>query len=150
MQSIRRRLVAAVAAIPVLSLGPLGLKPSLAAELPRIRMFELYRDDKSYSETAKKLAGKSISMQGFMAPHLKVESDFFVLSNSPVETCPFCASEDEWIDTIVFVRMKKRQEAIRPGKLIQVEGKLEIGPQTDVATGFVSRVRLVDATFQVL
>ena len=76
-------------------------------------MFELYREDKSYSETAKKLAGKSISMQGFMAPHLKVESDFFVLSNSPVETCPFCASEDEWIDTIVFVRMKKRQEAIR-------------------------------------
>jgi hypothetical protein len=85
-----------------------------------------------------------------MAPHLKVESDFFVLSNSPVETCPFCASEDEWIDTIVFVRMKKRQEAIRPGNLIQVEGKLEIGPQTDVATGFVSRVRLVEATFRVL
>ncbi|NBW44932.1 MAG: hypothetical protein EBR45_05095 [Betaproteobacteria bacterium] len=141
MQRARRRLVAACALLPM---------ASLAAELPRIRMFELYRDDKSYSETAKKLAGKPIIMQGFMAPHLKVESDFFVLSNSPVETCPFCASEDDWIDTIVFVRMKKRQEAIRPGKLIQVEGKLEIGPQTDAATGFVSRVRLVDATFQVL
>jgi hypothetical protein len=141
MQRARRCLVAACALLPL---------ASLAAELPRIRMFELYRDDKSYSETAKKLAGKSIIMQGFMAPHLKVESDFFVLSNSPVETCPFCASEDDWIDTIVFVRMKKRQEAIRPGKLIQVEGKLEIGPQTDAATGFVSRVRLVDATFQVL
>jgi redox-regulated HSP33 family molecular chaperone len=141
MQRIRRRLCAAVALLPF---------ASLAAELPRIRMFELYRDDKSYSETARKLAGRTICMQGFMAPHLKVESDFFVLSNSPVETCPFCASEDEWIDTIVFVRMKKRQEAIRPGKLVQVEGKLEIGPQTDAATGFVSRVRLVDATLQVL
>jgi len=141
MQSARRRLVAAVTLLPL---------TSLAAELPRVRMFELYKDDKSYTDTAKKLAGKTISMQGFMAPHLKVESDFFVLSNAPVETCPFCASEDEWIDTIVFVRMKKRQEATRPGNLIQVEGKLEIGPQTDVATGFVSRVRLVEATFRVL
>ena len=141
MHRVRRRLVAAVALLPL---------TSLAAELPRVRMFELYQDDKSYTDTAKRLAGKTISMQGFMAPHLKVESDFFVLSNAPVETCPFCASEDEWIDTIVFVRMKKRQEATRPGNLIQVEGKLEIGPQTDVATGFVSRVRLVDATFRVL
>ena len=141
MHRARRRLVAAVALLPL---------TSLAAELPRVRMFELYQDDKSYTDTAKRLAGKTISMQGFMAPHLKVESDFFVLSNAPVETSPFCASEDEWIDTIVFVRMKKRQEAIRPGNLIQVEGKLEIGPQTDVATGFVSRVRLVEATFRVL
>ncbi len=141
MHSGRRRLLAAMALLPL---------TALAAALPRIRMFELYKDDKSFSDTAKRLAGKTISMQGFMAPHLKVESDFFVLSNSPVETCPFCASEDQWIDTIVFVRMKKRQDAVQPGNLIQVEGRLEIGPQTDAATGFVSRVRLVDATLRVL
>jgi len=70
------------------------------------------------------------------------------VSNSPVETCPFCESEDQWIDTIIFVRMKKRQEAVNPGALIQVVGVLEIGPETDSATGFVSRVRLTDATFQ--
>ncbi len=122
--------------------------PAVWAAAPRIRMFELYKDDLSFSDTAKQLHGKTVSMQGFMAPHLKVESDFFVLSNSPVETCPFCASEDEWINTIVFVRMKKRQEAVRPGDLIQVLGRLEIGPETDAATGFVSRVRLVDASFQ--
>lgn len=142
MRNDRRRLTAAAALLPLASLA--------AAELPRIRMFELYKDDKSYSDTAKKLMGRMISMQGFMAPHLKVESDFFVLSNAPVETCPFCASEDQWIDTIVFVRMKKRQEATRPGNLIQVGGRLEIGPQTDASTGFVSRVRLVDANFRVL
>ena len=111
-------------------------------------MFELYKDGKAFSDTAKRLAGKPVTMQGFMAPHLKVDSDFFVLSNTPVETCPFCASEDEWIDTIVFVRMRKRQEAVRPGDLIEVVGRLEIGPATDAATGFVSRVRLVDATFK--
>jgi hypothetical protein len=133
------------------ALGLVALAPGAwAAGLPRIRMFELYKEDKSFSDTARRLAGKSVSIQGFMAPHLKVDSDFFVLSNTPVETCPFCASEDQWIDTIIFVRMKKRKEAANPGDLILVEGKLEIGPQTDAATGFTSRVRLVDAAFRVL
>ncbi len=131
-------------------LAPIALVPlaSWAEAVPRIRMFELYQPDLSFSDLAKRLKGKPVAIQGFMAPHLKVESDFFVLSNSPVETCPFCESEDQWIDTIIFVRMKKRQEAISPGALIQVTGVLEIGPQTDKATGFVSRVRLADATFQ--
>ncbi|TDP62487.1 hypothetical protein [Roseateles toxinivorans] len=137
---LRRRLLALTAALlPV---------AALAQAPPRIRMFELYKPDLSFSDLAKKLAGKPVTIQGFMAPHLKVESDFFVLSNTPVETCPFCASEDQWIDTIIFVRMKKRQEAVRPGELIQVVGRLEIGPQTDAATGFVSRVRLTDASYQ--
>lgn len=121
---------------------------ALAQAVPRIRMFELYQPDMSFSDLAKRLAGKPVSIQGFMAPHLKVESDFFVLSNTPVDTCPFCESEDQWIDTIIFVRMKRRQDAVRPGDLIQVQGRLDIGPQKDDATGFVSRVRLLDATFQ--
>jgi len=137
----RRQLLLGTAA----ALVPLALR---AEAVPRIRMFELYQPDLSFSELAQKLKGKPITIQGFMAPHLKVESDFFVLSNSPVETCPFCESEDQWIDTIIFVRMKKRQEAVNPGALIQVVGILEIGPETDSATGFVSRVRLTDATFQ--
>lgn len=140
---MRRRDVAA-------ALGLLALARGAWAEPPRIRMFELYKDDMSFSDTARRLTGKAVSVQGFMAPHLKVDSDFFVLSNTPVETCPFCASEDQWIDTIIFVRMKKRKEAANPGDLIVVEGRLEIGPQTDAATGFTSRVRLVDASFRVL
>lgn len=142
MSMLQRRqlLLAAACALPLAAFAQ--------AQPPRLRMFELYKPDLSFSDLAKRLAGKTISMQGFMAPHLKVDSDFFVLSNTPVETCPFCESEDQWIDTIVFVRTKKRQEAARPGELILVQGRLEIGPQTDAATGFVSRVRLVDASFQ--
>jgi hypothetical protein len=139
----RRHLLHGAAAL--LPLLPVGV---MAQAVPRIRMFELYTPDMAFSDLARKLAGKPITIQGFMAPHLKVESDFFVLSNTPVDTCPFCESEDQWIDTIIFVRMKKRQEAARPGQLIQVSGRLEIGPQTDKATGFVSRVRLADASFE--
>ena len=110
-------------------------------------MGELYNQDGSFSSRADELKGTRIAMQGFMAPHLKVDSDFFILSNAPVETCPFCASEGDWIDSIVFVRMREREEAVDPGALIVAAGTLEIGPATDAATGFVSRVRLVDATF---
>ncbi len=120
--------------------------PALTAQ--RVRMFELYNDDNDFTPLAKELNGKRISMQGFMAPHLKVDSDFFILSNTPVDTCPFCASEADWIDSIVFVRMRRRQEAVDLGAVIMVEGRLEIGPATDPDTGFVSKVRLTDAEFR--
>ena len=110
-------------------------------------MYELYNDAGGFSDRARALQGQTVSLQGFMAPHLKVDSDFFILSNSPVETCPFCVSEGDWTDGIMFVRMKRRQPATAPGVLILAEGRLEIGPATDAATGFVSRVRLADATF---
>jgi hypothetical protein len=130
--------------IAVLGLGLSG--PAASAQ--RVRMFELYNDDNDYSDLAKELNGKRISMQGFMAPHLKVDSDFFILSNTPVETCPFCASEGDWIDSIVFVRMRRKQEAVDPGAIIMVEGKLEIGPEKDQETGFFSKVRITDAEFR--
>src|ERR671913_1069671 len=119
-----------------------------AHAMPRVRMFELYDDDNDFSALARELNGTRIAMQGFMAPHLKVDSDFFILSNTPVETCPFCASEGDWIDSIVFVRMRRKQEAVDPGAIIMVEGKLEIGPDKDPETGFFSKVRLTDADFR--
>ncbi len=118
------------------------------AAAPRIRMFELYTEDDQFSPLAHELKGKRVSIQGFMAPHLKIDSDFFILSNTPVESCPFCASEGDWIDSIIFVRMRKKQEAADPGTLIVVEGRLDIGPERDEATGFVSKVRLADADFR--
>jgi hypothetical protein len=133
----RRTAALAFAGLPLLS------RATFAAD--RIRMFELYEDDQSFSKRAYELQGKTVEIQGFMAPHLKIASDFFILSNTPVETCPFCASEGDWIDGIVFVRMKNRGEAINPGRVINTVGRLEIGPETDAETGFVSKVRLIDA-----
>lgn len=115
------------------------------AATPRVRMFELYEEDLRFSALAEQLKGQRVAIQGFMAPHLKVDARFFILSSTPVETCPFCAAEADWTDTIVFVRPRKPSEAIDPGALIVVEGKLEIGAERDPETGFVSKVRLTDA-----
>ena len=130
----------------LLTVAPLAKSRAFAAE--RVRMFELYGEEGEFSRRAMALQGQRVAIQGFMAPHLKVDSDFFILSNTPVETCPFCASEGDWMETIVFVRMRRKQEAVDPGTLIVAEGTLEIGPATDAETGFVSKVRLVDADFR--
>jgi hypothetical protein len=125
-------------------IGCAGLAlPAQAAT--RVRLFELYDADLAFSGLARQLEGQRIAIQGFMAPHLKAESDFFILSNTPVETCPFCATEGEWIDSIVFVRLRHNAGGIRPGTVIVTEGTLELGPQADAVTGFVSKVRLVDS-----
>jgi hypothetical protein len=98
-----------------------------------------------YSERALSLKGKTVRMRGFMAPPLKPESRFFVLTREPVAVCPFCASDAEWPVDIVVVYLKETLAPVDFQRRIRVEGRLEIGSWTDPATGFVSQVRLVDA-----
>ena len=98
-----------------------------------------------YTERALGLRGKPVRMRGYMAPPLKPESTFFVLTREPVAVCPFCASDAEWPVDIVVVYLKKTLEPVDFSRRIEVVGRLEIGSWTDPATGFVSQVRLVDA-----
>ena len=60
-----------------------------------------------YSERALNLRGQSIRLRGYMAPPLKSESRFFVLTRDPVSVCPFCSSDAEWPVDIVVVHLKK-------------------------------------------
>lgn len=101
-----------------------------------------------YSERALGLRGKSVRMRGYMAPPLKPESRFFVLTREPVSVCPFCASDAEWPVDIVVVYLAKTLKPVSFSQRIEVEGRLEIGSWTDPQTGFVSQVRLVDAGFK--
>lgn len=87
---------------------------------------------------------------GFMAPPIKPDLDFFVLTRSPMALCPFCSTDADWPDDIVFVRMKGGR-TIRPTeKPVQVEGTLEVGSAVDEATGFVSLVRIIADEVRVL
>lgn len=94
------------------------------------------------------LKGQSIRMRGFMAPPLKPESRFFVLSRQPIALCPFCSSDAEWPVDIVVVYLKNTVSPTGFADKIEVEGRLELGSWTDPQTGFVSQMRLVDATLK--
>lgn len=85
-----------------------------------------------------------------MAPPLKAEADFFVLTREPVALCPFCQSDADWPDNILVVYLSETQHFVQNNATIEVEGVLEIGSHRDDATGFVSQLRLRNARFRTL
>ena len=121
-------------------------RPSAAAD--RIRIRDLYGRGAAFSDQALALDQRQVQIQGFMAPPLKPDADFFVLTKLPMAVCPFCDSELDWPNDIVLVRLRGRQDWVDFNQPIVVTGTLALGTEIDAATGFVSRVRLVDANFE--
>ena len=139
MRLTRRHLVISGAA----SLLPLR---ALASDKP-IKMRDLYNKDRSYSDLALSLDGQTITVQGFMAPPLKAESQFFVLTKMPMAVCPFCETEAEWPDDILAIYTKRTVDVIPFNVKILTKGTLTLGSFRDEETGFVSRIRLLDAVY---
>lgn len=109
---------------------------------------DLYNKDLSFSDQARGLEGRRIPVDGFMAPPLRAESSFFVLTRRPMAVCPFCNNEADWPDDIVAVYTKRRVEVIGLNIPIRVLGTLALGTYRDPDLGFVSRLRLQDATYR--
>ena len=83
-----------------------------------------------------------------MAPPLKAESRFFVLTKMPMSVCPFCESDADWPDDIVVVYTEEILRAVPFNVPIIVEGILDLGSYKDEESGFYSRVRLLKSEFE--
>ena len=122
------------------------------AEAASLTFGQLYgpvrADGVQLSPTAQALVGQVVTLEGFMAPPLKAESDFFVLTRYPMSVCPFCSGSADWPLDIVYVALNQEAATIEPSYAIEATGRLEFGPRMDPATGFVSLVRLVDASWR--
>lgn len=101
----------------------------------------------AFSDKLKALEGQTVRMKGFMAPPLKAEARFFVLTQRPMALCPFCSSDADWPADIVVVYLNRAQTFEQANAEIAVTGTLELGSWTDPETGFVSQVRIVGARF---
>jgi hypothetical protein len=140
-------------------LGMIGLSPLVAlarpsaAEVNALSFDDLYGKISvlglEYSEKVKTLAGQQVEMSGFMAPPLKAEAAFFVLTEIPMSICPFCSTDSDWPDNIVVIYLDEKQTFVQPGTRIDVAGTLEVGSWTDPETGFLSRLRLRGASYRV-
>ena len=97
------------------------------------------------SELARRLKGERVSVRGFMAPPLKADAGFFVLTHAPMATCPFCSEAAAWPDSILLVRPKRTLRSVPYTRQLLVAGVLELGEERDAETGFVSLVRLTGA-----
>ena len=110
---------------------------------------EIYRSEGvlglELSAKSKALAGKPVRMLGYMAPPLKPDARFFVMTRAPVALCPFCNSDADWPSDIVVVYPRDRVGWAQDGAPVAVTGTLELGSRADLETGFVSLVRVADA-----
>jgi len=120
----------------------------------KITFAELYKSrtvmGMAFSDRTLQLAGKPVAIAGYMAPPLKAESNFFVLTRQPVSICPFCSSDADWPLDIVVVYLSGTVETLQDGSPINVIGTLQVGSSVDAATGFVSQLRVADARVQPL
>jgi hypothetical protein len=145
--SRRDALVGSLAALA----APAFLAPPAMAAAPMLTFDDLYGSvgvlGLTFSDKVKQLAGQTVTMRGFMAPPLKAEAAFFVLTEIPMSICPFCSSDSDWPDNIVVVYLDAKQTFVQPNTVIEVSGTLEYGSWTDAETGFVSLLRLRGARF---
>lgn len=113
-----------------------------------LRLRDLYNKDLSFSDRALALEGTRITVAGYMAPPLRAESQFFVLTLRPMAVCPFCDTEADWPDDILAVHTKRIVDVQPFNAPIEASGDLRLGAYTDPDTGFLSRVRLEDAVYR--
>lgn len=139
----RRTLLAGVAALAFAGAARAGDSLTFDELYGKVSVLGL-----AFSDKVKALAGKIVAMRGFMAPPLKAEAKFFVLTEIPMSLCPFCSSDADWPSNIVVVYIDEKSTFVPPSKLIEVTGTLEVGSWTDPETGFVSLLRLVHSSFE--
>lgn len=116
-----------------------------AEDAAKIR--DLYSGGRDLSDWAQSNVGDRVTFEGYMAPPLKANSTFFVLTALPMSVCPFCETEAEWPSNIVAVYSKRVIDVIPFNRKIEVRGQLETGSYRDPETGFLSLVRLENATY---
>lgn len=145
----RREVLSTMALSSAGMLLPFGVNRALASQ-PTLKFRDLYSRGRELTDDAKALEGVNIEMTGYMAPPLKPEIDFFVLTRLPMSVCPFCETEAQWPDDIVLSFAREPVEVVRYTDLIRVSGMFETGFKTDEETGFVSFVRLMDVSYRKL
>lgn len=133
-----------VAAMLPLAFAGLGGRAWAA---PELSFPDLYVSNTEFSPEARALDGQVVELDGFMAPPLKAESSFFVLTKMPMAVCPFCESEADWPNDIVSIYSSDIITVAPFNVPIRVAGVLRLGVFRDEDLGFVSKVRLTEARF---
>ncbi len=95
------------------------------------------------------LDGENVLIEGYMAPPLKPELDYFVLTRIRLQVCPFCSTAAEWPDDIalVYVQNGPVTTTERP---LRLQGRMEVGASVDQETGMVSLVRIYASDVEAL
>jgi len=142
MTMTRRTILGGIAAAMSLA----GFRAARAATT--VSFSDLYVSGSGLTPYAEELAGTDVELTGFMAPPLRAEMAFFVLTVEPMGICPFCDSEATWPEGIVAVHTGGPFRAERYDIPIVASGRLDLGFAVDRETGFGSLIRIIDADYR--
>lgn len=87
------------------------------------------------------LDGEDVVMEGYMAPPLKPQLDYFVLTRIRLAFCPFCSNASDWPDDIALIYLPD-QTTTATEYPVRITGRIEVGASVDQETGMVSLVRI--------
>ncbi len=112
-----------------------------------LRFSEFYAPNTSpinlqFSDKLRSAGNQRVRITGYMAPPLKPDLDFFVLTRIRLVVCPFCSTVADWPEDIVLVTMPDGKTTQQVEEPITLVGKLEIGEAVDPQTGFLSLLRI--------
>lgn len=124
----------------------ISIPATLRAQDDVLKLRDLY-EGRDFSPLARELEGETLIVDGYMAPPLKADIRFFVLTKIPMSVCPFCETEAEWPDDIVAVYTRRDFNVVPFNRGIELTGELSLGSYRDPETGFLSMVRLENARF---
>ena len=94
-------------------------------------------------------AGQRVAVKGFVVPHTADSAaPFMVVSAEPLIGCPHCMASLDLPPDSVIAYFKEQPKLADIGLKITVEGTLELGSRSDPKTGFISAIRLVEASVQ--
>ncbi|SDZ88968.1 hypothetical protein [Rubrimonas cliftonensis] len=129
----------------ILSCAAFAATGARAAEL--LEVAALHAPEEQFSDLARAHEGRRARFRGYMAPPLRADASFFVLTGVPMSICPFCDTESEWPQDMLAVYADRVIEVAPFYKRIEVTGTLRLGAHTDELTGLVSRVRVENAVY---
>jgi len=138
----------AIAAATDAALQPTPRQPILFDSEPISIQFDEFYDGYNMrtglvlSDKLVSLDGRTAILEGYMAPPLKAELDYFVVTRIQLSFCPFCSTAADWPDDIALVYMPEGQGALATDRPVRIIGRMEIGRSVDHETGMVSLVRL--------
>lgn len=144
-----------IAAATDTALKPEIEKPLLFESLPVAITFDEFYDGYDLrtglllSDKLKSLDGQTVVMEGYMAPPLKPQLDYFVLTRVRLAFCPFCSNASDWPDDIALIYLPEETTTATQYP-VRITGRMEVGASVDQETGMVSLVRIYADELEIL
>ena len=109
-----------------------------------------FKSAMSYSNL-KKLDGKEVTINGYLATSSPADGSFIFLMNLPYQSCPFCKPNTTELSNTMEIYPKSGKKFSYTSSAVKVVGKLEVAPSENKPFkdrfGYEFNFKIVDATF---